>query len=368
MRGSLGSPCFPCLIGGVDRATVCSTVPPRCVRTREAAKACAGAEGARPEPKRSADQAKADIPGWVEAELGSVDLGDARREKRLRRVVAQMSQKPESSIHEAFEEKAAKKGAYRFFSNAHGDVRRIRQAHTDATGRRAAPYDRVWVGQDTSHISYTAHKKARGMGSLDPADGRGFLRHSGLAVTEGGQPLGIAHQESWGRPVSPKASRKKGNRTWAEMESDKWKRTVETAEARGRAGQEIIVIGDRESDVYGLLASPRRRGIHVLIRAAQNRRVDGEPRSLFDQVRAAPLAGHVLVDVLGTDKRRPRQALCDVRFCELAFGPPKNAEKDIPKTPVTVWAVGIQQVNPPRAEKPVRWALLATGPVRDFEE
>jgi len=165
-----------------------------------------------------------------------------------------------------------------------------------------------------------------------------------------------------------KASRKKVKRTWAEKESYKWKRTVETAEARGRAGQEIIVIGDRESDVYGLLASPRRRGIHVLIRAAQNRRVDGEPRYLFDQVGAAPLAGHGLADLLGTDKRQPRQALCEVRFCELAFGPPKNAEKDIPKTTVPVWAVGIQLVNPPRAEKPVRWVRLATWPVRDFEE
>jgi len=119
-----------------------------------------------------------------------------------------MSQKPESSIHVAFEEKAAKKGAYPFFSIAHGDLRMIRQAHTHATGRRAAPYERVWGVQDTSHISCPAHKRARGMGALDPADGRGCLPHSGLAVTQGAQPLGIAHQETWRRPVSPKASPK----------------------------------------------------------------------------------------------------------------------------------------------------------------
>ncbi|MBM4046605.1 MAG: IS4 family transposase, partial [Planctomycetes bacterium] len=301
-------------------------------------------------------------------ELGSVDLGDARREKRLRRVVAQMSQKPESSIHEAFEEMAAKKGAYRFFSNAHGDVRTIRQAHTHATGRRAAPYERVWGVQDTSHISCPAHKMARGMGALDPADGRGCLRHSGLAVTQGEQPLGIAHQESWGRPVSPMASRKKVNRTWAQKESCKCKRTLETAQARGRAGQEIILIRDRESDLYGLLASPRRPGIRPLIRAAQIRRAHGQPRALFDQVRDAPLAGHGLADLLGTDKRPPGQAICEAPFCPLAFGPPKNAEKHIPKTPVTAGAAWIQEVNPPRGENPVRWVRLATWTVRHFED
>jgi len=48
---------------------------------------------------------------WVEIELASADLGDARREQRLRTLVSQLSRNPQGTFNQACRGAAGKQAA-----------------------------------------------------------------------------------------------------------------------------------------------------------------------------------------------------------------------------------------------------------------
>lgn len=308
------------------------------------------------------------MQAWIEAELATADLGDARREKRLHVLLEQLSQNPGGTVNQACRERADKKAAYRFLANEQVHAEAIRVAHQDSTWRRIGGYRRVLIVQDTSNLSYTSHRRIQGMGPLDDARGRGFLIHSGLAVSEQGEPLGLAHQEIWVRSEEDVGqSEHRRGRVWQDKESYKWQRTVETVSEQRQAEQTLIVIGDRESDVYGLLACPRPPGVELLIRSAQNRRVEEATQNLHTALRKAPVAGKVVVEVKRTGNREPRQALCEVRSQPVTLRSPRNPDPGVPRVPVKVWAISVQETHPPRGVTGLRWVLLATWPIEGFE-
>lgn len=309
------------------------------------------------------------IDPWAEAEFASLDLGDARRVQRVKKMVSQLARKPGANLSEAWTDRAPKKGAYRLVENKRVEAQAIREAHSETTWARMAAFDRVLVVQDTTGVGYSTHEAARGLGPLDHGAGKGYLVHTGLGMTEGGQPLGVAHQEVWVRPPEETGkSEQRRRRPWPEKESYKWQRTVETVEVRKRAGQEVIVVGDRESDVYGLFSSERARGVQLLVRSGQNRRVkDEDGKRLWDAVRAAPLAGKVVVEVTRAGGRKGRQAVCEVRFREVTLRPPSNVDLGVRRHPVTVWIVAVEEPHPPKGEQGLSWLLIATWPVTGFE-
>jgi IS4 transposase len=133
-------------------------------------------------------------------------------------------------------------------------------------------------------------------------------------------------------------------------------------------GQEFIIIGDRESDVYGLLASPRPAGVELLVRSAQNRKLAKEEGFLHEVLRREPPAGMLLVEVGRAQERPARQARCEVRYREVMLAPPRHADAGVPKVPVRAWAVLIDEPSPPTGEAPLHWVLIATWPIESLEE
>jgi len=56
-------------------------------------------------------------PGWIQQEFASLALGDERRNRRLRQIVAALQGQPGASLPHALADPAALKAAYRFFDN-----------------------------------------------------------------------------------------------------------------------------------------------------------------------------------------------------------------------------------------------------------
>jgi hypothetical protein len=309
------------------------------------------------------------MQAWIEAELATANLGDVRRNRRLWVLLDQLRQNTEGTINQACAQPADKKAAYRFLSNEQVKPEAIRGAHEDSAWRRIQSYARVLIVQDTSSLSYSTHHKAKGMGPLDDAaHGRGFLIHTGLAVTEQGEPLGVAHQQIWVRSQDEVGqSEQRRQRVWQHKESYKWQRTVETVCRRRRPEQVMVVIGDRESDVYGLLASPRPEGVELLVRSGQNRRVEEDSRYLRAALRRSPPAGRLIVEVSRTGKREARQALCEVRYLAVTLRPPRNPDGGVATVPVKIWALAVEEQQPPKGETGIQWVLLATWPIPDWE-
>ncbi len=306
---------------------------------------------------------------WVERELSSVDLGDARREVRLRKLMDDLSRSPGASFNEACRMPKDKKASYRFFANEAVEPECILEAHYGQTWRRIEGQQRVLVVQDTTSLDYSSHKQAKGLGPLESDGGMGLFVHSGLALCEQGEPLGLVHQHSWVRDPEQVGKRhRRRQRAWQEKESYKWQRTVEAVVAGQPEGTQFIIIGDRECDVYGLLASPRPAGVEVLVRSAQNRKVQAEAGLLHQQLSKGPAAGKLVVDVGRAAKRDARSAICEVRYRQVTLTPPAHADAGVPKVPVVVWAVAITELHAPKGTRPLHWVLLASWPITSLED
>jgi hypothetical protein len=129
------------------------------------------------------------------------------------------------------------------------------------------------------------------------------------------------------------------------------------------------IIGDSESDIYELMAMPRRRGIELLIRGTHNRRVQTAEglTYLWEVAGAAPVTETITVDLERTRARQARTAELEVRLCpDVQILRPKHRQKDTAVEAVAVSVVLVQEVSevPPEEER-VQWLLVSTKPLRD---
>ena len=194
---------------------------------------------------------------WAAQELATADFGDARLSKRLVRIVADKLANPTASIPQASGSWAATKATYRFLDSKQVAADSIRAAHLDATRSRIPQHETVLVLQDTTELLYTSHPHTTGLGDLDHAGSKGLKVHSALAATRDGVPLGLVQQAVWARQAAPKAKRPKSRkRPRAERESQRWLTTLAAAQQAIKAPTRLIVVADREADIYPLFSAP----------------------------------------------------------------------------------------------------------------
>ena len=194
--------------------------------------------------------------------------------------------------------------------------------------------------------------------------------HNVLAVSESGVPLGLLEQKVWARE---KARKGKGvqerKRAIADKESQRWLDSLETSQSVIPQEIGVITIADREADIYELFAHRRREGSHLLLRAAQNRRVlktDEERGKLFEILRLVEPCGEKILELKRTPRRKARKVRLSVRFTTLELQPPQD-KKEI-QAGIKVQAILAEEENPPAAEKAVSWLLLTTLPVLNYRD
>ncbi len=90
------------------------------------------------------------MQSWATQELRHVELGDARLNRRLVKVVEDLAGQPEASVPQACGDWAATKGAYRFWDNPNVEPDSVLSAHQQVTVDRLGGQDtiqplRVWV-------------------------------------------------------------------------------------------------------------------------------------------------------------------------------------------------------------------------------
>lgn len=127
----------------------------------------------------------------------------------------------------------------------------------------------------------------------------------------------------------------------------------------------MIVIADREADIFEVFAAPRPEHCELLIRAAQPRRVAGPHGQLWATVAHWPVADQRVVMLPRRPDRPAREATLQLRFGAVEIQPPKNGTHDPQAVPLALWVVAVQEPQPPAGDKPVEWVLLCTQPVTD---
>lgn len=303
---------------------------------------------------------------WAAQEVPINTLGDPRRHRRLIRLVEALAAQPATSVPHACGTWAATKAAYRFWDNPHISAAAIRAAHTDATRQRVGTLSCLLAVQDTTEFDWTHHPTTTELGPLSASSHQGLHLHSCLAVTTDGVPLGLLDQQVWARDPQQTGKRHtRRKRPTADKESHRWITTLDQTVVALPETLTIVMVADREADIYDLFAHERRPGVELLIRATHNRKVDHPERYLWDAVGAAPIQDRRTLEVGRTPQREPHDATLELQWVALAILPPRNQVGRIHRHPVPVVAVHVYEVDPPAGTPPIQWLLLTTLPVPD---
>jgi hypothetical protein len=312
---------------------------------------------------------------WAAAEMAGADIRDPRRIKSLSRLCARLADQPELSFSAACGA-ALRQAARRIFGQRDTTVEKLLAGHVQQTARRCRAYPLVLAVQDTTAVEYNRHQATVGLGPItDQATGRGFFAHTAYAVAPDGTPLGLLHAQFWARdPAEYGKSQNRRQRLPEEKESRKWRLGLEGVERALPPAQAVLLVQDRESDVFDFMAAPRRPNTHLLLRAGQPRAVEvpgavtgvpGERGTLFAVAAASPVVAELLVRIGRQAGQPEREAHLTVRCTPLLVQPPKRI--GMPPAGPQMWVILVTETAPPAGVAPVEWVLLTTLPVPDGE-
>jgi IS4 transposase len=333
----------------------------------------------------------------IKHELAGIDLGDARRDRRIGRLAARMAASPMASIRAACSGWAEAIAGFRLLHSPCVTAEKILDVHESATLGRAGLSRRLLLVQDTTELDYTSHKALKGAGRLDKETRRGFYAHSRLLVDEDtGIPLGLCSSHIRTRDLETKDSKHK-QVPFDEKESHRWfegyLKGCALAEAQPRC--EVIVVGDRESDIYEIYAEQQRRAqagepfAHLLVRAGRDRALmeteetketkEAAAAHLFETARQGGKLGTYQVEVGDKDQirkvkgnkrvthREGRKATLQVRVARVTLRPPHRKHGEaLPAVALRV--LSVVEIDPPAGQEPIEWILLTSQTVETFAQ
>jgi uncharacterized protein DUF4338/transposase-like protein/transposase Tn5 family protein len=321
------------------------------------------------EPKPSPREPNTD---WAEEEFGEAKLNDERLKRRLLLIARDLYDRPQASVPEACRSRAKTKAAYRFFDHSKTTMDNLLASHYQATVKRIGQETVVLVVQDTTVLNYSAHPATEGLGPIgSKREGIvGLLLHNSMAFNLEGSPLGLLDVKCWARdPNEFQKRRLRYEFPIEEKESHKWLSAfdkVVTAQKRC-PGTTLVNVADREADIYEFfhLALSDPSGPKLLVRAERDRLLAMGQGHLWEKMKEAPLAGIQLISVPRRGQRAAREARLEVRFKEVKLKPPKRKPKF---GELKIWAILAEEIHAPGGVEPLKWMLLTTVPVTNFDQ
>jgi hypothetical protein len=310
---------------------------------------------------------------WARTEMAGGAVWDQRCRGSLERSCEQVLARPEESFSAACGSGLRQAGS-RIFGAPQMSVEKMLAGHVEQTAQRCRAYAEVIVAQDTTDVNYTTHKGATGLGPINGnPDSRGVLLHTALALTAEGVPLGLLSQESWARdPATFGTAAQHRTRRVAEKESQKWLTGWQRVAVALPAGPCVVLVQDREADVFAFLAAPRPAHIALVVRVCQPRRVEvesgatGGPGNVLAAARQAPVVGQLPVQVPRKPGQPAREAVLELAASAVRVKAPRWRTADVPAGTLALWVVRATELAPPTGGKPIEWILLTTLAIDSF--
>ena len=306
---------------------------------------------------------------WAAREFSGAELGDERRAARLIRIAAGLAAKPGIAISSC----CGKSGAQaicRFLGRPEVGVESVLLPHRQETLHRVRQLDRVIAVQDTSHLDFGGRADLEGAGPIGTSeDSLGLMMHSTLMVSPDKTPVGVAGIQIWGREPKQRGKRKdRRKKQVKEKESQKWLVGLTAAESCTPPGKHLLVVSDRESDVFALFVASRRETTDLLVRLSHNRAIkDEEHEYILDAAAGADVIGEYEVTVAKRSSRAERKATLEIKSVRVMLKPPRHRTPDIPNTPVEVWVIEAKEKGAPEGVEGLHWLLITTGRSDSYE-
>jgi hypothetical protein len=328
------------------------------------------------------DAAEEEIGTWLEREIAGCQFQDERHGKRLRTLLDQLSERIGGSIPFACQDWASTKAAYRFLSNERVSEEKILAGHFTCTRERflAAQHTPVLVLHDTTEFIYR-REESGAIGILHKQQTRydsrpryhttcGVLMHSSLVVTEDGLPLGLAAIKFWTREKfhGANALKRRINPTRVpieQKESYRWLENLRQSTALLGQSENLVHIGDRESDIYELFCTARDAGTHFLLRTCVDRLAGDGGHTIADEMAEVRVQGLHRVEVRNK-KGEVSEAVLEIRYRRIRVLPPINKQKRYPKLTLTI--LHARERNVPQDRDRIDWRLITDLPVQSRKD
>jgi len=305
---------------------------------------------------------------------GALVYGDVRYSKRLAWLTKRIVETGTLVLHHVGGNRRGEIAAHRFLSSKKVNVEMILAPDVALTARTAGGR-RILAVQDTTEINFAGRDRSRtGLGPSGNGASKGFFIHPVIAVDAADEAvIGPVAAHIWTRNGKP--TRHRRGRAFEHKESVRWLDSARAAAEQLREAAQacpgprsgVIVVGDRESDIY-LLFARRPERVDLLVRAAQDRTL-GQGGLLNDVAASwAPLGvQEVQVASKGPgDKGRVAKVVLKAGKIEL-LRPKGCGRKSDPKS-LTLGFVEAREIDAPKNAEPLLWRLITTLPVGTREE
>jgi hypothetical protein len=294
-------------------------------------------------------------------------FGDVRRQAAGAAIFQQVVETGSLVLRKLGGDRSGEMSVQRFLGSEHVS----HQEMLATAGRRTAfacVGRRIVAAQDTTEINFSGrHRRRKGLGPAGDGKTPGFFCHGMVAIDADDEALlGVVHARIWTRSNEPTPPRR--GRRIEHKESFRWiEGTAMAADLLGGAAQ-LIVLGDREFDIYSQFARVP-PGVNLIVRAAQNRKlatvgdeaVDDE--FLFSAATDWHEIGTMDVRVPPSQGQAERTAQVSVKAGRVCIARPRNGADPADPPSMTLTLVEVREVNPPKEGDPILWRLLTTLPV-----
>jgi hypothetical protein len=252
--------------------------------------------------------------------------------------------------------------------------------HFEHVARRTQGRNLICI-QDTSEYNYQHHNRIIQEGELGTiSDDRslGMRVHPMLVVDQAdGYPYGFSSFEIINRSNKEEAGQKPHYKKLPieEKESYRWLSAIEQTKKQLSKAESIIIVADREADIYQLWSRVPDEKTHLVIRTALKRK-------FFDD-KENPIKADTPLSVLGISKvfipgrlgkaDKGREAQLEISFQKAqtlrpqAMAKNKTAKQlDPDQIPLNI--VAVKEIVPPgvNIKEPIQWFLLTDLPVENL--
>lgn len=312
--------------------------------------------------------------GWAAQEV----QGALLRDERFRRVMIEILEARASQIGVSFSSMCGnplRQAAGRLLRHEDTEPNDLLLGHRQATLNRCLSERTIVVAQDSSSYNYSTHTATTGLGPInDSKTAAGIHQHSALAMTPDKFPLGVVDAHFWARSAEKLTAAQRRKKPIEDKESYRWLRTTKQIEELFapylHQGGQVVVVADREADIFELLAQERSAGLELIIRAAQPRRVEvrgsGSLCSLWEAADQGEGMGEYTLLVSGRTKAQDREATMGLRCSCVKIQPPQGGVGHS-KEAIAVRIVHAQEVLPEGSKsKALEWTMITTLEVTDM--
>lgn len=310
-----------------------------------------------------------------------VDLGDARRDERVRQSVLRIGAAPDRSFPKQMRSIAEQEAFYRLLRNPRVSMEALLAGHYAETLTRIAQHRVVRIAHDTSEFSFEGDRE--GLHFREGGRKGSFYAHFALATTadDRREPLGVlgvrpfANTENLDRGLTTaqKSARKKATPR-EEKKSSRWEKLAIDTDNALPDGVEAIHLMDQEADDFNVFSALLHAGLRFVIRVETKRlTADNIRTSEFLADKPAQFLRSVQVSRRGKKQssrqhpvRAERKALLSVRASTVTLKRPKGSQATLKE--ISISAVHVFEECPPSGQPPIEWMLFSSEPVDTLEQ